>query len=102
MPTIYCKDCNILIDETNSVYYGKHRRNKCKKCWNEYQKVWHKEKPHLIAKIRRRSQLKFHYDLSPEIYDLMVKLQSGGCAICKEPTIELVIDHNHITNEIRG
>lgn len=35
-------------------------------------------------------------------YVRMFEEQDGACAICREPSPELLIDHNHATGEVRG
>lgn len=44
------------------------------------------------------------YDLSTENYQQLRKLQKNACAICREPSRvrELAVDHDHVTNKIRG
>ena len=55
---------------------------------------------------RRRTCRK--YDLELEDYDRMLEAQGGCCAICKTTesghnmTDDFCIDHNHITDEVRG
>jgi hypothetical protein len=49
----------------------------------------------------RSAKMKNRYGITLEQYELMLASQSGACAICKSFT-ELVIDHNHETNEVRG
>ena len=59
------------------------------------------------ASDRRALQLRYAYALTVEQYTAMVQAQDGRCAICQRPTLEipkqiLNVDHDHMTNEIRG
>ena len=58
----------------------------------------------------RNRELKRKYKITPNEYKLMWDKQEGRCAICGNPEtirskgklIMLEIDHDHITNKIRG
>jgi hypothetical protein len=53
----------------------------------------------------RERKTKHRYKLTQEEYDALIAKALGECAICKERPPEgkrLVIDHNHLTNKIRG
>lgn len=60
--------------------------------------------------LNRKATLNLR-NLTPELYDSMLKSQEFGCAICKskighfthkgEPA-HLAVDHNHKTEEVRG
>jgi len=53
-----------------------------------------------------QSDLRRWYEITPEEYNRLFVLQDGCCAICgthqSELKRRLSIDHNHLTNEIRG
>ena len=53
------------------------------------------ERRDAIAKNRRKSR----YGITESMYRKMIELQSNECLICKMPSA--VIDHDHITNEVR-
>jgi len=86
----------------------------CKETKEETEFYFFRGKPHGHCKVchrghSRKSQLKVHYDLTVDGYDLMVKEQSGLCKICKQPghtnkrqKYPLYVDHNHKTNKVRG
>ena len=50
--------------------------------------------------------LRQRYGLTVEKYDEMVLEQGGLCLLCLKPPIQkrkhLVVDHSHITGEVRG
>lgn len=49
-----------------------------------------------IARNRRKSR----YGITEPMYRKMIEVQNNECLICNEPAA--VIDHDHITNEVRG
>ena len=66
-------------------------------------------------RYQRHYFLKHQYGLSIDDYETMVASQNNLCAICQKPQTEstkrrkssrrvrdLVVDHNHITGEVRG
>ena len=54
----------------------------------------------------RRLRLKYHFGLSLDDYDAMLKKQDGCCGICGEHysafDINLAVDHDHRTGQVRG
>ena len=51
----------------------------------------------------RNYHLKKCYGIKTEDYEMMRKYQQDKCAICnKELKDKLLVDHNHITEEVRG
>ena len=58
----------------------------------------------------RVNSLRILYDLTEKKYDVLLKKQNGVCAVCgKSETvthrgklIRLAVDHDHITNKVRG
>jgi hypothetical protein len=56
--------------------------------------------------VNRRAHLRYHYDISPEEYDVILAAQGGGCALCGvtvQPSGKrLAVDHNHETKVVRG
>lgn len=52
----------------------------------------------------RKRHLRKYYDITPEIYDDMLREQDGVCGICRSDNNGrvLCVDHNHETGEIRG
>lgn len=50
-------------------------------------------------------RLRSMYGITPEQYEQMLSQQGNKCAICKKPfssTRDTHIDHNHLTNYVRG
>jgi len=93
-------------------YYQKH-----KECRIEYQKKYYKKvrdtklkyaKKYrdLHPEVKRKSDWKLKFGLTPVDYNIMFNNQNGCCNICgkhqSELTRALAIDHNHNTNEVRG
>jgi hypothetical protein len=67
-----------------------------------------------LAKTGKNKEysLRFHYNLSVEVYNKLLASQDNVCLICKQPEIridprtkvtrQLAVDHDHKTGEIRG
>ena len=91
-------------DDVKKWYKEYHLKNKEKHnklCKENYYKNKEKHKERTtIARLKRL------YGLTPDDYDKMYSLQSGCCVICGKHQSELNhtlnIDHNHITNRVRG
>jgi hypothetical protein len=100
-----CSKCKIekpLNDFPNDNRYKNRKKSKCKECFNIYNKEWWNS----LSKDRRKNYaLKIRYGITLLEYKKLLKKQKGRCAICfKKPTVTklLQVDHNHITNKIRG
>lgn len=73
-----------------------------------YEREYHR-KPELILKARK-DYIKHRYGLTVQEYEAIAKSQNYRCAICniemvlynKSLTNRACLDHNHITNKIRG
>jgi len=102
----YCRDCNTELLAMNSVYLGGRLKNRCRSCYNEYQKEWRKNNPESRKQSAKKNVLKNFYGLSEVDHLLMIEKHMNACAICRKPESvpgkELAIDHNHITGEVRG
>ena len=48
------------------------------------------------------SKIKSRYGLTQERFLELLQSQDYACAICKERSYGLVVDHNHDTGEVRG
>lgn len=64
-----------------------------------------KKDPERFKQYERNSKLNTSYGLTSEVFDLLLKHQGNGCAICgtndwgpRRPHI----DHDHTTNKLRG
>jgi hypothetical protein len=102
-----CKNDNLLADEV--IFNGSNIAPMCKKCWNiKSRKYYNEHRDKIKARSRITSRVytfKRKYGITIEEYDEQVKLQLGGCAICKQPCKSgnnLCIDHNHKTNQVRN
>jgi DNA-directed RNA polymerase subunit RPC12/RpoP len=78
----------------------------CKACEKEQIREWRKNNKEKQAEINRRAKLKINYGITPEQYEELLDKQNHRCAICDrhedEFKIKLCVDHNHLTQEIRG
>lgn len=101
----YCPTCNI-VKLLSEFYNNKNTRdlkgNECKKCSNNSSRK-NKIKN---SDYYKNYQLNRIYGLSLEEYNELFNKQEGKCAICETHQSELekalVVDHNHVTGEIRG
>ncbi len=100
----YCKACASLMKKK---YYRKHpgkRKEEYKRKQNRRRGI-----PELREKDRK-DVTKSRYGLSEKEIEKFSAAQRGGCDICGNPetmkyqgiTKLLSIDHNHITNKVRG
>lgn len=96
------------------------KRNRCKICYHNSCKTWrdknrdkknkdHREYYHnnkeKVTKVIETSRLKRQYGMTFEKYDEMLSAQNNVCAICGNNETEnkkFAIDHDHVTNKIRG
>lgn len=93
-----------------------YRRRACKGCLTKCAQRWTDENPERALDTRLRRE----FGITLEQYNARLAEQGGVCAICKEPpTFEnsgrwrkrrkigetewrLVVDHDHVTREVRG
>src|SRR3990167_6343729 len=103
-----CKDCMKLA---TAWYRNKNRELLNKKRKDYYHKNQNREM--LRARgIRKKypertfaTNIKTRFGITIDEYNLMLKNQKGGCAICgmkHNHKRRFCIDHNHTTNEVRG
>ena len=101
-----CKDCGLsakteeilnLFVKNKKCLYG--RKNICKQCHN-IRSLANNAKPE-VRKRTRSSQLKNRYGITYEEFEKMFSAQEGRCKICNKQK-EIVVDHNHNTDEVRG
>ena len=75
------------------------KKNKATKAASN--KKWRSNNPEKYQRCWKSSYLIRTYGITKAAYDAMLAGQGGHCALC--PTTEdLVVDHNHETDEVRG
>lgn len=85
------------IKNSNKKYHKNwYEKNKMKK--KEYCLSWRKANPEKVLSCH----LKYKFNITKDQYDLMLKEQQGKCKICGKVMIEILVDHCHKTNKIRG
>ena len=62
---------------------------------------WYRKNRARRYAIARKWDLK-QYGLTPEQYAALVAKQRGRCRICRDNPKTLCVDHDHVTNEVRG
>lgn len=80
---------------------GKIRYQKNKEQMSTAVKLWKKLNPEKVRLIDRRRTLKIKYNMTIEDYNNLLASQNGSCSICADDK-NLVIDHCHTTNRVRG
>ena len=101
-----CTKCGAIKELTefgNYTYKGQPRkRAACKSCKNAQQIKRYSEAP----EVHREYLYKKKYGISIQEYDELLDAQGGCCKICGTDTPNgqgrFVIDHNHVSGEIRG
>jgi|ERR1035437_1108597 hypothetical protein len=99
-----CKKCK--VEKPLTEYHVRPRKkfldgyeSYCKPCHNLRVKNW-SNSPNGKASSKRIKLRQ--YGMTPEEYDAMYDIQNGCCSICDKWYKVLCIDHNHITNKVRG
>lgn len=105
------KECKLCKEVKSLEEFHKHERTKdgrqghCKACHYAKTVKWRKQnKEQHTYNMRCRTLAK--YGLTVEEYDAILAQQDCKCAICgmsdEEHGKSLVVDHNHVTGEVRG
>lgn len=110
----HCSHGHLLdLENTGVLYSGKRY---CKKCdalrkagvpaerARRYSQTWRQRNPDKVKAKMRCLQLK-QYNITPAIYNEMLAMQGGVCAVCKETCStgrNLAVDHDHKTGLVRG
>lgn len=102
-----CGESKPLSSFYNRVKNSSDGKNShCKVCEHLQIYAWRKQNPDKQKIIERRNRLKKVYGITEEQYTELLEKQKNCCAIChrheSEFKINLSIDHNHKTKEIRG
>lgn len=115
-----CKKCN--LEKSDADYYKEPRvkdglQARCKECCKSDARAVFEANPEPYRRRareaydyaeRRARMLMSEYGMTPQDYMDLYEKQNGCCAICKateskhNATHHLLIDHNHITNCVRG
>lgn len=104
-PCTKCKINKPLTDffkRNNGASY----KSACKECMVAFRKEWGKQNCEKVKEYLKDQWVKHERrfkrrGITKEMFLEKVKQQNGVCAICHSED-DLVIDHNHNTNEFRG
>lgn len=92
---LVCRECG-RIAARNAPEEKKQKSREATKRWRV------KNKKH-VAEYMRRASRRRRYGLSDEIFQELLKIQGGKCAICRDEfTRTPSVDHDHDTGRIRG
>lgn len=100
----YCNECKKCLTKRQQEPQNKKRKQKYTKEYQKRPKV--KERLRKLSKkpkykeTVKKGQLRRKFGLTLDEYYKMIQQQKGLCIICKFP--EIVVDHNHKTNKVRG
>lgn len=100
-----CKEIKPFSFFHKGINYKDGYRSKCKPCVSVYHKKRNKN-PEVKERARANSY-KTKYGITTNQYDEMLKQQNGVCKICgsaesKRGDHRLMVDHDHVTGEVRG
>lgn len=106
-----CRSCQ--IEKTLDCFYNLKKNPDCKECRSKKDKEYYKGNTNKFREKSRRFRkenpekikgwyLKGRYNLTLEEYNNKLQEQNGACQICKRTNINLVVDHNHSTGDVRG
>lgn len=100
----YCKECRKLKDKLYFNSHSKKRNLESQRRWRELNKYRIREQRKINKEKDVERVLLKKYNISIEKYNEMLKIQNGGCDICKEKPFKRrhAVDHNHLTGKIRG
>jgi len=115
MNTRVCKYCS--LEKTKEDFCYPEKGNQCKDCNKKLKRERTKKEralgkhdkykgKYINSEKREEYILDWRYNISKEDYDNLLKKQEFSCAICKRHISnfkrKLNVDHNHITNKVRG
>jgi len=101
-----CRTCKKLMDLT--AFHANPKASQgvmgeCKECSSERSRKAYLSKKAENPLFKREIDLKRRYNLTLEDYNALELKQANKCKICRcTPTKKLVVDHCHITDEVRG
>lgn len=100
-----CGETKLLTDFPFRSKARNHRDPNCKPCRNAQNAAANERRkvrdPERVRREARSVHLRNKYGLTLEAYDVRVEAQGGRCAACDTPTEHLLVDHDHVTGEVR-
>lgn len=104
-----CKKCTTKFPNTNEFFHKDKSqedglRTVCKLCVKILSHKNYIATRNKRVLWRKKSHLKYSYNISIEDYETLLAAQNGICAICgkEESHRSLSVDHNHNTGAVRG
>jgi len=75
---------------------------------NEVKRAYYARTPEYRQRAKeatRRARFRKIYGITPEEFEVLLRLQGNHCALCETPdraTRRLCVDHDHLTGRVRG
>jgi hypothetical protein len=102
----HCKHCGVELTQFNWVTNGPLQvRPECKSCHNTKKNEVRSLDKEKYSQYNWEYMLKRSFNMTPEEYNTLLESQGCKCAICRDDCIrydKLSVDHDHITNKVRG
>jgi Recombination endonuclease VII len=76
----------------------------CKSCWGKRQRRWRANNAVETKDMQLRNRFRTRYGiiLPRGTWQRVMRESQGRCAICREEGVELCLDHDHKTGQLRG
>ena len=109
-----CSKCGEMKSEDGFFRYKDRPQTECKRCIRKARQNadYHAHRAERIEKARAaydRNPLKYcsaerkrRYGLTDETFEALKAKTSGACGVCGHVRAQMVIDHCHATNKVRG
>lgn len=108
---VEAKVCLKCLKEKDAAEFSAHNtrdglQTRCKSCRSAHYTDKYKQQKRILgpeaARQVRSSRMRKAYGISIEVFDEIVASQDGKCAICSKVPPVLVVDHCHLTGQVRG
>lgn len=87
----HCRACRKSRHEANPRKYDPVKMREWRKGWRQRNPHWHRD-------YERQKKL----GITPDETQKLLEGQEGKCAICEDIMDRPCLDHNHVTNKVRG
>lgn len=96
-----CSKCHVS-KALDDFYTSRGKRYpSCKACHNAHQRAYRQANAEKVREQVRKNYIKRTYGITPEVWETLLRIQGGVCAICEERE-PVWVDHDHRTGLVRG